>query len=901
MELNTNKVTLSFSKGMTNVPSDFLSEDNELVESKNIIYRDGEMKPIQKPVIVGAVAADQKMMFVHKMSDYENIITYDESSAIYWYKRNSDGSISNKCTGFNVGNVYDINAVGNTLIVATNKGLHYFLWKNNAYKDLGTELPTPEFQPWFTLDNKLLTGRTPAQLYGCTSCNKTDYKVTVSNGKPTIYKAENGFDYYKISLPYDDDGEYVAKIKTFHESMQGHVAEAINVAKENNKFVGSFFVRFALKLFDGSYARISNPIACYPIIRRNGVVRGIHWVNNDDYTWDYIVRSGRHDYWGTFMFQNYYADMLYIARINNISDWTDIVKELVIFASDDVMPFDIEQEYKLVDVDEMYGQTRFDTYGNAIYSSDTVKFGWQSSATDYQIQADNTMIAPSKYKSDVEIRDELLTKTQFYKLFSIKATDSDKLNWSSHKASDIMPSKVVANLTVQEQLKVDDYYGWTTLLAKKTYSYNNRLNIFNIARYPWKGFNLFSAETNSSYKYQFKFYVHIESNLMSTWVESDTRYMGEDAVHGWFYYPDPNATEVVIYSVGQKTGMKLKLSTHPYLNGSYCFVDLPGVSSYTNTLGSISLPSVDETAHETLDSQVYTSVVNNPYVFEASGDNTIGTGKIIGIIANVEPISQGQFGQYPLFVFTEEGIYAMAVNSEGLYSSIYPMSREICNNADSLTATDRLIFFTSQKGLMAVSGGTVTPASELLRGRKARNFSEYEMSFLDFLENCKIAYDYRDSMLRIFNPDKTYQYVYSIANKTFAIVDNSLDCKAIVNDFPDNLIQTSNGDVYSLINKPEVNEDENTYDGRFVTRPLKLGSNLVLKTIRDIKHFVDTNEGKIAIKLYGSNDCKNWCELKSLKGKPWRYFTVEFSFSGFKAIDTIAASVVAFHSRRELI
>lgn len=109
---------------------------------------------------------------------------------------------------------------------------------------------------------------------------------------------------------------------------------------------------------------------------------------------------------------------------------------------------------------------------------------------------------------------------------------------------------------------------------------------------------------------------------------------------------------------------------------------------------------------EVLNSQMFTSVVNNPFVFDASGDNTIGTGKIIGIVANTESVSQGQFGQYPLLVFTDEGIYAMSVTSEGLYGSVHPISREVCNNPDSITPTDRLVYFTSDKGLMAISGGT---------------------------------------------------------------------------------------------------------------------------------------------------------------------------------------------------
>ena len=73
MEKNIDRKTLSFGKGMTNVPSDLLSGDDELVESDGFIYRDGEMKPIQKPIKIGNIP--YKIMYVHKGADYENLIT----------------------------------------------------------------------------------------------------------------------------------------------------------------------------------------------------------------------------------------------------------------------------------------------------------------------------------------------------------------------------------------------------------------------------------------------------------------------------------------------------------------------------------------------------------------------------------------------------------------------------------------------------------------------------------------------------------------------------------------------------------------------------------------------------------------------------------------------------------
>ena len=144
MEKNIDRKTLSFGKGMTNVPSDLLSGDDELVESDGFIYRDGEMKPIQKPINVGNIP--YKIMYVHKGADFENLIAYNEASGtIYCYPKSNGAYDVSKVQGFTIGKVYDIKSVGTTLICATENGLHYLRFKGGVYKDLGVNLPTPIF------------------------------------------------------------------------------------------------------------------------------------------------------------------------------------------------------------------------------------------------------------------------------------------------------------------------------------------------------------------------------------------------------------------------------------------------------------------------------------------------------------------------------------------------------------------------------------------------------------------------------------------------------------------------------------------------------------------------------------------------------------------------------------
>ena len=288
MERNLERQTLSFSKGMTNVPSDLLSDDSELLESDGFIFKDGEMKAVQKPVKIGEIAG-QKIMYVHKMADYENIIAYDGAGNIYWYTKDDSGNIVSPPDGvtksFNVGTVYDVKSIGNTLAVATNEGLHYLLFKGGKYKDLGTEIPKPNVV--FSLSaGTPIEADTPIRYEGFV--NHKTLKVNyddfgnVCRIHKLIYIKNNG-DFGEQTVTINDntpvkEEEYEAYAITndndnnenlFQDAVVGHVSSIINKAKEKNLFCFPFYARYALRLFDGTYARISNPVICYPCVTGN--------------------------------------------------------------------------------------------------------------------------------------------------------------------------------------------------------------------------------------------------------------------------------------------------------------------------------------------------------------------------------------------------------------------------------------------------------------------------------------------------------------------------------------------------------------------------------------------------------------------------------------------------------
>lgn len=912
MELNCETTTLSFSKGMTNIPSDMISEDGELMESVGFVYRNGEMVPIQKPVcITGDTPVEGKLVYCHKQADYRNLVTYieDEQKLNIYINFEEGNTVARTVFTAELGaKLLDINSVGNTLVCATDKGLHCILCKGNSYKDLGTELPIPkvEFYTDGTVDNwQKAQDDLKKDSFMCNIESFVDLTTRYA------FYHKSGEDMHKLYATDPDQNKYDPidsrmywhhavkqdKDTDFKNAVVGHVEQMINWVKDKNKFAFPFFVRFALKMFDGSYCRISNPIICYPSISKN-----CKFVEMGKSSKGYYEEgAGTKEY----MFHIGYSGLFFKASIENKENWSDIIKEIVVFATEDVKSFDLDKDWKFKDPIETDNTVFYNSGGS--YHENVIEFrdsaygggGYHPLASEWLMPV---------FKTENKIIKELLDKTQFYKLFSLDMNskyldgewhDSSEKNESASDVN-IIEDGTVSNLTEQEQLKVDDYYGWTRMVAEKLFTYNSRINTIGVKRYPFKGFNFFT-ENKTPGNFSYEYYVHIVNRYMDTWVKSEPNNNADPIFFtGWLYYPDANAKEMIIRRVDDSLGWRVPLKQHKMLNGAYSFVNLPH-SDKNISISNIEVPVVAD-GYEYLDSQIYTSNVNNPFVFEASGDNTVGTGKIYGVVSNTEAVSTGQFGQYPLLVFTSEGIYGMSVNAEGLYSNSYPISREVCNKNSPFVPTGNMVFFTSMKGLMATSGSSVAFMSNKMSGYQPSELRTLDDGALSrFLRDCMIAYDYNDSLLRIYAKGKSYQYIYNTVDQTFAMDNSGIEAQTIVNDYPDSLIQDTEGNVYSLTDKPAAIDDENLYSGYLITRPLKFTGSTILKSLREISHLKKSADGKLSLEVWASNNAVNWCKLSSLGGKPWAYFTFKYNLSDFKASDAFTGSLVRVQNRRSLM
>ena len=256
------------------------------------------------------------------------------------------------------------------------------------------------------------------------------------------------------------------------------------------------------------------------------------------------------------------------------------------------------------------------------------------------------------------------------------------------------------------------------------------------------------------------------------------------------------------------------------------------------------------------------SAVDNPFYFPTAQTYKF-EGEIVGLASNAEAISTGQFGQYPLFVFTDTGIWAMGVDTsgQGAYTTQSPFSREVCNGA--ICPVSGGVVFSTDKGVMAISNGQVADLSAVLDGFEVDFFEEnagmWEDIFAkagkddvvnpvpirEYIKGAVIAYNYHYNEIIVSNNKKGYSYVYSLTNKVWSVIDVVFDLTT--NKYPELVVfDKGEGCMYTFKDGAALNKVV------AITRPFTLGS-IDFKRIRQAG-LRTTFNGRLNFYVLGSID-----------------------------------------------
>ena len=441
-------------------------------------------------------------------------------------------------------------------------------------------------------------------------------------------------------------------------------------AWKRHYFIQPILIRYALTLYDGSRIFSSAPVMVslpHPI---QPYQMSIRLKNSNN------LCLGSHE--GQIIAGNY--SLKYYIHQFNLDNWKDIVRSIDFFVSPEATIFEPDQKQQGL---------KF-----------TIERTEENETISFLLKGDISFLDLK------EIKKRYLQDSLFYKIATIE-------DWSDWKEGEsyAIENKIRPDLLIHEEVLSPDN---TTLLstgAHVSYIHNKRLHIANLKKKLFPGFplSLFNvgnknAETVDAY--------------ICTYLKTER---GECKVvwHGksdYFFnqlsplisYPDSNAykMEIVVKSENTRYKGSFLLTASEYENrADYLDETLSAI-----TLENDSLPASTPLDIPLSENDTYTqpnilrvSELENPFIFPSEQTYTISNGEITGIATITAALSEGQFGEFPLYVFTEEGIWALQ-NGNGIvcYGAQHQLNREPILPENPIVPLEDMIMFTTAKGLFII-------------------------------------------------------------------------------------------------------------------------------------------------------------------------------------------------------
>lgn len=719
--------------GETHCPPSGVSTDGDCSHVVNLRYREGAWRPVGFPkVLYTPFDTSRKIIFVHKNESYEHYISYDGMS-VYYECFENDGAL--QATNFpklaDLPGLIKVESCGNTLVFLTRSGVFYALFSMGNYQYLGEKPELPQITFYYN-PARTETGTVSSYVLKSKMLQSDDYKM--------------------------DDDDIVA--------FSNLVTGTYNKLKYNLEQAGTLshpvLVKYALRLYDGSYMMSSpamlllpyDEVRCFQQYKVPCVVSGSS-----------VTAFSEHD----LSLTGY--KILYDISLFDLSRWLDIVVSIDVFISQEFIPL-------------KHGE---------FFTSSTV------AEEEYSGQQRKVLTCDIPERTCTEIGVSVADETQFYLVASIAA---DKLP-VPYKSVELSLSEKLVSLVHQPTLPADDLTHHR-ILAETSYIYNGRLHLgaastcfFN--GFPLTSFQLIQTRCNGYFSghgnthriiYFTKMYVEVTIKStggsgkvvrgMVAPAQASFPIMG---VSPFLSYPDSRAVRMKISGLdvsGKVYNCEFPLTPSSSQNVAYYIDESLKPIEFSELDDNSDNPFVIpeyEPVIEYAENKLRVSEVNNPFLFPVEQTYMLSSGRILGMGAAVAALSQGQYGEFPLYVFTSEGVWAMQVGTGNIvYGSQHPVNREVCNNPASITPIDCALVYTTDRGVMMLDGSQSRILSQSMTGRpdalpgtftesmdeEIRSVLSDNTSFSDYLLNAQIGYNYAYNELIVLNPAFSYYYVLSL-------------------------------------------------------------------------------------------------------------------------------------------
>lgn len=850
-------------KGLTHSPSDYDCQDGELATCLNLINEDGALHPIQQPIIVES----SKNITIDQYSSIELVhkVTHNQAIHSHYIIRTLDFQDRERWGWQEQDSADD----------TTTEFLFGDDFHVNSVCAIGNVLcfvgiKTTKYAIWKN-GSYLIFGKEDLQ-FGIEIANTYHQDLTLK-----AEAGDNFYDYFivesaNLNMYYNTSAIGTRKMFTDLDAIANKkLAELGTEYLKRNVFGVA-----ALRLYDGTYINISNPFVL-PSAESNAVSRKIN-IYKDPVKPD--APNGKTITSGVGI--NKYT--IEIREVGNLQQYEDIVQGVDIFLTNGESFYQIDKSYPLA-------------------SEDGIQW---------------------LFLDDMNARDvhDTIGNMPFYHSIFIPLSEFE------HPKVVKRPTQAEENISLADLNRIA--FGGTTAIT-----YNNRLHIAGIRK------NIDSSLVRQPYGYKNEEY---HTAIYEIPTSNGIYYLNGNIGNRQdiIAVPISDVKEIVVYEKGTSWYRKKRFTLYSPSNFGLSFFVQTLTGGIDDVMGgdwsditesdwnaikqkadSFAASNSDDTYQPSL---IRVSEAENPLVFPAKNSVQVGSSIVSAMAANTRPISEGQFGDAPLYAFTDEGVWVLMLGEEGTYIARQPANRDICSNPKGILQIDDAVLFPTERGIMMQRGRESECITDVLDGfpfdftliysyskknqyypisiLELQDFEDGEVAYVRFrkyLKNADMIYDYYDSRIIVFNPSYGYAYVYSLKSNLWGTMVNVFAKR--VNSYPESYAINKAGKIVNVY----VEEPSDNIPFFFCTRPLTLGQGDSHKTMFTclIRGYwtCDSSKSNGQI-LFGSNDMKHWFyigssidnSLRNLVGSPYRYFRVAV-IGKMNADESISSISTAFQPR----
>ncbi|MBR6757024.1 MAG: hypothetical protein IKM35_00895 [Bacteroidaceae bacterium] len=519
---------------------------------------------------------------------------------------------------------------------------------------------------------------------------------------------------------------------TFYNHVIGQYYQLRDNIHQDRLFLQPIIVRYALRLYDGSHILPSPPVLLGYINKKAYNEEKTTLMDYRENTDESIFRTF------TLAFDAY--SLYYTLLYNELEEWSDIVTGIDIFASKEIP----------ILIDKPTNTSYTKSNGNNNF----------------------TITFKLPVCEDKKLTEYVTREGTFYHLATISPDAAASLE-SKPITHDIHPDELIYRPTL-----IADSSNFNRWGAKHSYVYNNRLHLADVTLRYYEGYPalLFSHTFNRSHNHAI---VYTRTTIKQPNGEKNYA-IASTSIPYFDYrltpiisYPDINAVsmEIVIRHEGTEYRHTFDLKSCDYENrASYVHNGIEDLQVDTwehEAVTEVNLPDFITSSSSftrQLNNRLMVSKINNPFSFPDAQYYNISDGNIVGIAAVTTALSQGQYGEFPLYIFTDRGIWSMRNGDEiQCYSQALPINNTKVDNRLPVTPIEQAIIFRSGDNIYSITGSqcsVLLPLSESMS-------SAIEVNLNTILPDCTEAHTDSNTLTNYFNGYTKIAYNYNLQEMIF--------------------------------------------------------------------------------------------------------------------------------------